>query len=107
MPASVHVPGDVVGEHADEHVGGDPVFEPVADGADQQVGVQAAEDPLDVFQGLVGLHRGAGAEHAGGQAGADHVDAVQGRFAGDLLLVAAPGQPVAGDVHSEVLGDLL
>lgn len=48
-----------------------PVFEPVADRADQQVAVQPAEDPLDVLQGLVGLHLRAGAERVGGQAGAD------------------------------------
>src|SRR5215813_4665841 len=59
----LHVPGDVVGEHADQRVGADPAGEPVADRPDQQVGVQAAEHPLDVLQGLVGLHRAAGAEH--------------------------------------------
>jgi len=51
---ALHVPGHVAGEHADQHVGAYPVGEPVADGSDQQVGVQAAERPLDVFQGLVG-----------------------------------------------------
>lgn len=81
--------------------------EPVADGPDQQVGVQAAEDPLDVLQGLGGLHCAAGAEHAGGQTGADHVDPVQGRLIGDLLLVPLPGQALIVDVHGEVLGDLL
>jgi len=73
-------------------MGADPVFEPVADGADQQVAAQAAEDPLDVLQCLVGLDRGTGTERAGGQASADHVDPVQGGHIGDLLLIPPPGQ---------------
>ena len=79
----------------------------MADGADEQVGVQAAEHPLDVLQVLAGLHRAVGAEHPGGEAGADHVHPVQGGLAGDLLLVAAPGEGVVGDLHDEVLGHLL
>src|SRR5260221_177298 len=67
--ALMHVPGEVVGEHADQHVGADPAGEPVADGADEQVGVQAAEDAFDVFQGLVGLHRACGGQGVWGEAG--------------------------------------
>jgi hypothetical protein len=48
----LHVPDDVAGERADQHVGADPAGEPVADGPDQEVGVQAAEHPLDVSRAL-------------------------------------------------------
>ena len=77
------------------------------DRPDQQVAVQPAEDPLDVLQRLVGLHRGAGAERVRGEAGADHVDPVQGGLGGDLVLVTPPGQALLGDLDDKVLGDFL
>jgi hypothetical protein len=48
----LQVPGDVVGEHPDQHVGADPLGEPVADRADEQIGVQAAEHPLTFSRAL-------------------------------------------------------
>src|SRR5205823_12091070 len=36
----LHVPGDVVGEQPDQHVGAHPAGEPVPDRPDEQVGVQ-------------------------------------------------------------------
>ena len=88
-------------------MGGDPGREPVPDGPDQQVGVQAAEHPLDVLQLLVGFHRRTGAECVRGQAGADHVDSVQRGLGGDLVLILTPRQAIIGDVDDEVLGHLL
>ncbi len=41
-----------------------------------------------------------------GDAGAQHVDAVQGGFGGDGVLVAGVADAVAGDLDGEVLGDL-
>ena len=49
----------------------------------------------------------AASEDAGGDAGADHVDPVEGGLGGDLVLVAAPGEAGAGDLGDEVLGDLV
>jgi hypothetical protein len=54
-----------------------------------------------------GLRCGAGAQRAGGEAGADHVDPVQCGLLGDLLLITPPGQALIGDLGDEVLGDLL
>ncbi len=88
-------------------MGADPLFEPVPDRADQQVGVQPAEHPLHVLQRLVGGHRAAGAQRICREAGADDVDPVQRGFGGDLILIAPPGQALVGDVHDEVPGDLL
>ena len=57
-------------------------------------------------QRLVGGDRLAAAEAAGPDAGAQHVDAVQGGFDGDGLLVAGIGKAVVSDLGPEVLGDL-
>ena len=47
-PGAAQVPGEVAGEHADQHVGFDAFFEPVPDGAQVQVvGLEVAEVPLD------------------------------------------------------------
>jgi hypothetical protein len=85
-------------------VGADPAFGAVADGADVQVGVEGAEGALDVGEGLAG-----GDDLAGFQAvcdaGAQHVDAVQGGFGGDGVLVAGVAEVVVADVDAEVLGD--
>ena len=49
------VPGEVAGEHADQHVGADAFFQPVEHGPQVQVvGLDVAEVPLDVLEVLVG-----------------------------------------------------
>jgi len=50
----LHVPGDVVRDHPQEHVRADPVLGAVPDRPDVQVGIEGAEGPLDQGQGLVG-----------------------------------------------------
>ncbi len=46
-PGAARVPGDVAGEHADEHVGFDAFLEPVVDGPQVQVvGFDVPEVPL-------------------------------------------------------------
>ena len=53
----LHVPLDVVGQHADEHVGAHAVFQVVVDRADLQVHrLEAAEGTLDGAEALVGAH---------------------------------------------------
>jgi len=83
-----HVPADVVGQHAQEHVGADPVGQPMPDGAHVQFGVEGAEEPFDVFESLVAQHHIVAFEGVFGQAGAQHVDAVEGGFGGDRVVVA-------------------
>ena len=61
----LHVPGDVVGDHPQEHVGADPVLGAVPDRPDVQVGIEGAEGPLDLGQGLVGGDDLAGFQVAG------------------------------------------
>src|SRR5208283_1390227 len=102
----LHVPGDVVREHPQEHVRPDPVLGAVPDRADVQVGIEGAEGPLDLGQGLVGGDDLAAVQVAGPDAGTQHVDAVQGGFGGDGVLVAGVADAVVGDLDGEVLGDL-
>src|SRR6266567_2820040 len=99
------MPGEVTGEQADQHVAADPAGEIVVDRPQVQVvGLGDAEVPLDVFEVLVGGDHGGRTEDVAGDAGADHVDPVEGGLGGDLVLVAAPGEPAGPDVGDEVLG---
>src|SRR5581483_3055317 len=102
------VPGEVGGEHADQHVRADPVLEPVVDRPQVQVvGLHDPEVPFDVLEVLVGGDGAGGIECAGGQRGADDVDAVERGLGVDGGLVPPPGQGIAGDVEGEVLGHLV
>ena len=82
-----HVPADVVGQHAQEHVGAHPIGQAVADGAHVEFGVEGAEEPLDVFESLVAQHHIVVVRVSVGQAGAQHVDAVEGGLGGDGLVL--------------------
>src|ERR1019366_1446915 len=98
------VPGEVGGEHGGQDVGADAFAEVVADGAQVQVvGLDDAEVPFDVLEVLVGGDDGGGAEGALGDAGADHVDAVEGGLGGDVLLVAVAGRGFTGCGKTPVL----
>ena len=76
-------------KHADEHMGPDPGLGPVVDRAQVQVdALDRAEVSFDPGQRLVGRHDLCGIHLLGADGGADDVDPVQGRFGGDLVLVA-------------------
>src|SRR5207248_4077520 len=94
----LHVPGDVVRQHPQEHVGADPGLGAVADGPDVQVGVEGPEGAFHVGEGLVGGDDLAAVQVAGADAGAQHVDPVQGGFGGDGVLVAGVAEVLASDV---------
>ena len=80
------VPGEVVGEHAEEDVCADAVFEAVADRADLELwAFDRFERALDLFELFVGAHDVGGRELVGGDAGAQDVEAVEGASCGDLL----------------------
>jgi hypothetical protein len=79
----------------------------VADRAQVQVDrLEAAEVAFHVGQPLVGGDHAGGVQLAGGDAGAEYVDAVQGSFGVDRALVAGVGDVVVGDLQGEVLGHL-
>ena len=102
----MQVPGEVVRQHPQEHVRPDPLFGAVADGPDVQVGVEGPERPLDLGERLVGGDDLAAAQAAGVNGGAQHVDAIQGGFGGDGVLVAGVAEARVSDLGPEVLGDL-
>ena len=59
-----HVPFQILGEHAQKHVGADAICQPVINRPDLQVdGLEAAEGALDQAQRLVAAHRGSVVEH--------------------------------------------
>ncbi len=77
------------------------------DGAHVQFGVEGAEEPFDVFESLVAQHHIVAFEGVFGQAGAQHVDAVEGGFGGDRVVVGGEGEGVVGDLDGEVFGHLV
>jgi hypothetical protein len=100
-PGFAQVPGQVGGEHADEDVRPYPGFGVVVDRAQLQIDrFDRAEVAFDVGQGLVGRHDLAGVHPGCVDGGADDVDPVQGRFGGDLFLVAGEGEGSLRDGES-------
>jgi len=90
--ALAHVPFQIVSEHAEEDVGAHPVGKPVVDRPDVQIdGFHRTDRVLDEGEGLVAHDRGAVVEGRGGQGGAHGVEAVEGRFGGDLRRLAFEG----------------
>ena len=81
--------------------------EPVADGAHVQFAVERAKEPFDVFKSFVTQHHIAVGESLFGQAGAQHVDAVQGGFGVDLVGLAGERERLVGDLDGEVFGHLV
>ena len=65
-----------------------PVGQPMPDGTHVQLGVEGAKEPFDVGEVLVAQHHVIAAQGVVGQAGAQHVDAIQGGLGGDAVLVA-------------------
>src|SRR5512133_2483844 len=100
------MPGQVAGEHADQYVSADAVFQPVPDGPQVQVVLADTEVLLHIGQVLVGGHGGGCVKSGRGDGGADDVDAVEGGFGADGCLVALPGEGCLADAGDEVLGDL-
>ena len=106
--ASTHVPFEVVGEHAQQDVGADPVGRIVMNGAHLEVdGFEATEGALDAAQAFVSGDGAWGIEITGGQAGAHDIEAVEGGLACDGVRVAGVTEGVVGEVEVEVFGHLV
>lgn len=83
-------------------MGADSRRQPVEQRADLEVdGLEGAEGALDLGQRLVGAHRAYIIDGVEGQAGADHVDAVQRRLLGDGLGFPGEGEVIIGDGERE------
>ena len=77
------------------------------DRADLDRVLHRAERVLGEFQLLVGADRGRRAELGLWEGRADHVEAVQGGLAVDLVGLALVGERAVGDRQGEVLSDLV
>jgi hypothetical protein len=105
--AASHVPFQIVGEHAEQHVRAHPRRGPVEYRAQFEVDrLHRAEGTLDAGQALVGPHGRGGIALSWRQVGAQHVDAIQCRLGGDRFVVARETEALVGDRDVEVLGDL-
>ena len=102
---------EIGGQHADEHVGTDPVLGEVVDRPQVQVDrLQGAEVPLDNREALVGRDEVPGASRArpGVHACADDIDAVERGLGVDpFSLAARKAEAVVSDHDLEVLGHLV
>ena len=97
---------DVEGEHAEEDMGADAVVAEVADGSESEVvfgleGQRRTRCGRDAVR-YTALRRGM----LGGEAGADDIEAVEGGFSGDGVLVPLEGEVALLDVGEEVLAHL-
>ncbi len=68
--------------------------------------LKARKAPLDLSEDLVGGDDLVAAQMAGGDAGAQHVDAVELGLGGDGVLVPGVGELILADVDGDVFGDL-
>ena len=77
---------DVIGEQTQQQVGADPRGQAMVDGTHLEIdGLEAAEGALNHAEPLVGLDRLLAVELCLRQAGANHVEAVEGGLGGDAV----------------------
>src|SRR3981189_933736 len=69
--------------------------------------LRVRKKPLDVFESLVAQHHIVAFEGLFGQAGAQHVDAVEGGLGGDGLGVAGERERLVGELDGGVFGHLV
>ena len=85
-------------------MGADAVGAPVVDGADAQgEGLERAEGGLHGAELLAGGDDAGGGEGVGGDIGAHHMEAVEGRLLGDPVFAAAEGEVSGAGFDLEVL----
>jgi hypothetical protein len=97
------MPDEVGGEHADEHVGADPIGQVVEDGPQVQVVYfDAGEVCFHVFEVFVGGDDLGGVHCFTGHAGAEDVYPVEVGLGPDFVGVAPVGELIVGDVEDDV-----
>src|SRR5882672_1292453 len=105
--ALAHMPFQVVGEHADKHVGAHAIGQPVIDRPDLEIdGLDAAEGALHQAKGFVAAHRGGVVESGGGQAGTHDVEAVERRLPGNFGGLSGEAEAGFGNVGAKCLAIL-
>src|ERR1700730_16900179 len=102
------MPFDMIGEHAEEHMGAHAPCRPVADRTNVEIdSLHRSEGALDTREILVGLNRLRRLELFGGNIGADDVDAIEPRLFFDPIEAPTIGEMIVADLDGEVLGHLL
>ena len=97
---ALHVPDDVVGQHAQKDMGADAMGPAIVDPADVEVArFEVAEAAFSVAEAVVGEDDGGGGEAAPGKTASDHIEAVERGFRGDRLA----GIIVRGDLRHVAL----
>ena len=105
--AAAHVPFEIVGKHAEQHMRAHPWCGPMVYRAEFQIdGFHRTEGTLDNGEALVGSHGRSGIGLRGRQIGAHHVNAVECGLGGDGGLVPVEAERVVGDGDVEVFGHL-
>src|SRR4051812_2919296 len=101
------MPDQIVGEHTKEDMRADASGQAVVDGADLEVDrLDRAEGSLHLAEALVGEHGGGAVEVGGGQAGAQHINAIQGGLTGDGGGIPREAEGGIVDGELEMLGHL-
>ena len=104
-PRLEHVPQDVVGEHAHEDVGPDPMLKPVVDGPDLEVdGLERAKRALDLGESLIAAHGLLGGYPLLGETRAEDIDPIKCRLGGDSVRVDVEVEASIFDGEPHVLG---
>ena len=87
------MPFEIIGEHAQEHVGAHARAQPVENRTDVEVcSLEAAKGALDTGEALVGTHRIGGIDSLGWHTGAQHVEAVERGLFGNRGVIAIEGE---------------
>ena len=108
LPGFGQVPLYVIGEHAEEDVGLDACFQAMPDRAHLKIdALQRPEGALHLGQPLIVQHGGLRAHVRFRDAGADHIQAIEGCFGRNALLIDAEGEPAVLNVEIEVLANLV
>jgi transposase len=103
-----HVPLEIVGEHAQQHMGADPIGQAMVDRSDLEIdGLDRTEGTLGLAQALVDPHDIAGSQRGFVKIGADDVEAIEFALGLDGIGVACEGKLLIGDGQDEVLGHLV
>src|SRR6478736_59693 len=103
-----HVPLEIIGEHAQQHVGTDPIGQAVVDRPDLKIdGLDGPERAFGLAQALIEPHDIAGGERCLVEIGADDIEAIEPALGLDGLGVAVEAERIVGDGQDEVLGHLM
>src|ERR1039458_6672123 len=102
-----HMPHDVVAQHAQEQVSTHTIPSPMMDGSNVQVGIEATEHALHVFQPLIEEDHLRCWQLLTRDARSQHVEPVEGRFFRYPLLITLVGQGVLANLDPEVLADFV